>query len=335
MDKGRGAKYLILPPGHREEPPDGYIPMPSDTYAGFALLRSVPRGGSDADVAQAVAYGLRVKLYPLSQAADPPETVFVDAVNVVFDSTICYDRRFFQSLDRIVQREPWLTRDKAMIDMVKTAGIEKGQPFAPDPKTLEVLDQAAHEARTWLDARYETIFSPPFYENARWAVPGTPDVLEGQQTFFANPNSYPVDDRGVTYSFAFFSPKHLGAGSFYLMTIKDKDGLPFHGASTYRLTVPAQAPVSQYWSATVYDRATHALIRDRPRSSRSSQSPDLRTNTDGSVDIYFGPKAPDSMESNWVPTSPDGDFEVLFRFYGPQPHLSHKTWQLPDIMSTS
>ena len=61
---------------------------------------------------------------------------------------------------------------------------------------------------------------------------------------------------------AFFSAKHLGAGQYYLMTIRDKDGKPFDGSGTYRLTVPANAPVKLYWSATVYDRATHALIRE-------------------------------------------------------------------------
>jgi hypothetical protein len=55
--------------------PPGYIPLPSDTYSGFALLRSILRSGSDSDVAQAVAYGRRIRLYPLAQAADPPATV--------------------------------------------------------------------------------------------------------------------------------------------------------------------------------------------------------------------------------------------------------------------
>jgi hypothetical protein len=89
--------------------------------------------------------------------------------------------------------------------------------------------------------------------------------------------------------------------------------------------------VKQYWSATVYDRATHALIRDQRWSSRSSQRPDLQKNDDGSVNIYFGPKAPVGKESNWVPTRPSSEFEVLFRFYGPEPALFEKTWKLPDI----
>ena len=68
-----------------------------------------------------------------------------------------------------------------------------------------------------------------------------------------------------------------------------------------------------------------------PRSGRGSQTPDLQKNADGSVDIYFGPKAPPGKDSNWVPTNPDGQFEVLFRFYGPKKSLFDKTWKLPDI----
>jgi hypothetical protein len=87
------------------------------------------------------------------------------------------------------------------------------------------------------------------------------------------------------------------------MTIKDKAGQSFDGSSTYRLTVPTNPPVKQYWSATAYDRATHTLIRNLPWASRSSQTPGVQKNVDGSVDVYFGPKAPADKESNWVPTS--------------------------------
>jgi hypothetical protein len=166
-------------------------------------------------------------------------------------------------------------------------------------------------------------------------VPGSRELLEGQATFFAKPDVYPVDDRGVAYSFAYFSPKHLGAGSFYLLTIADKDGRLLDGGTTYRLAVPANAPISQYWSATVYDRATHGPIRNARWPSRSSQTPGLQKNADGSVDVYFGPKAPAGKESNWVPTSTGGGFEVLFRFYGPEKRLFDKTWKLPDIDKVS
>ena len=330
-DKGNGGKYLILPPGYADKVHDGYVPLQSDTILGFALLRSILKSGSNTDIAKAVAYGKRIKIYPLAQAGNPPATVFVDAIGVVFDATIPYDVRFFESLDRFVQAEPWLSRDKAMIDQLRTIGIAKGQTFNPDQQTRKILEGAAREAHAWLDARYQAEFEAPFNEGARWALPASPDLLEGLETFFAKPDVYPVVERGVAYSMAFFSPKHAGTGSFYLMVITDKAGAAFNGASIYRLTVPKEPPVRQYWSATVYDRATHALIRGMPHSSRSSQSPGLQTNADGSVDVWFGPTMPAGKRSNWVPTNPSGRFEVLFRFYGPKQALFDKTWQLPDI----
>jgi hypothetical protein len=106
VDKGNGGRYLILPPGYNGRAPDGYIALPSDTYQGYALLRSILNSGSDADVAKAAAYGKRIKLYPLAQSATPPATTFNDAVDVVYDATIPYDQRFYQSLNRMVQDEP-------------------------------------------------------------------------------------------------------------------------------------------------------------------------------------------------------------------------------------
>ena len=335
VDKGQGGKYLIVPPGYKDKLPAGYISLSSDTYEGYALLRSIPKSGSEPDVAKAVAYGKRVKLYPLSQAAKPPTTTFVDVVDVVYDSTITYDLRFFESLNRIVQAEPWLERDKVMIDQLKSIGIEKGKPFNPDPRTQDVLNDAAREAHAWLVARYEASFLLPYYEGSHWALPGSRELLEGQATFFAKPNVYPVDVRGVTFSYAYFTPKHLNTGSSYLLTIADKDGRLLDGGTTYRLTVPANAPVKQYWSATVYDRATHAPIRNARWPSRSSQTPRVQKNADGSVEIYFGPKAPAGNDTNWIPTSTDGGFEVLFRFYGPEKPLFDKSWQLPDIEKIS
>ena len=248
VDKGKGGKYVILPPGYKDKLPAGYIPMPSDTYEGYAQLRSIPKSGSEGDVAKAVAYGKRIKIYPLSQAAKPPATTFVDVVDVVYDATITYDLRFFESLDRIVQAEPWLERDKVMIDQLKTIGIEKGKGFNPDAKTQGILKDAAREAHALLVARYEASLASPYYEGGHWALPGSDELFEGQSTFFAKPDVYPVDIRGVTFSYAYWTPKHLGgaAGSYYLLTIADKDGRLLDGGTTYRLAVPANAPVKQY-----------------------------------------------------------------------------------------
>jgi len=332
VDKGKGGKYLILPPGYSGTVPDGHIALRSQTYQGYALLRSILRSGSDADFVKAVAYGKRIAFYPLSAAAKPPATTYLDAADVVFDATIPYDVRFFESLGRMVESQPWLERDRAMIDTLRTLGIEKGKAFNPDATTREIMNGAAREARQWLDLQYEASLVPPFYEGGHWALPAAPGLMDGMQSSFADPNHYPLDGRGTTYAMAFFCPKHSGLGSYYLMATKDNEGRPLDGGSTYCLSVPPHVPVRQYWSTTVYDRATHGLVRNMARASRSSQSPGLQVNGDGSVDIYFGPEALPNEEPNWVPTSPQGEFEVLFRFYGPDKSLfEKKTWRLPDI----
>ena len=66
VDKGKGGKYLILPPGYSGTVPDGYIALPSQTFQGYALLRSILRSGSNADFVTAVEYGKRIACYPLS-----------------------------------------------------------------------------------------------------------------------------------------------------------------------------------------------------------------------------------------------------------------------------
>lgn len=334
-DKGKGGKYLILPPGHAEPVPAGYIALPSQTYRGFAILRSIFDSASAADIAKAVEYGKRTKMYPLSQAENPPETVFVDALGKLFDSTIPYDERYFAALDRVVQHEPWIDRDKAMIDPLKTVGIVQGKPYAPDDTTVAKLKSAAEEAHGFIEQGYEKLFAAAaYYDSAHWAVPASPDVVEGLANFFSTPGVYPTDARAVSYSMGYFSAKHLGAGQFYLMSYQDKDGQGLNGGTSYRLTVPADAPVEQYWSATVYDRDTHALVRNVDRASRSSQDADLVANPDGSVDVFFGPAAPAGKQGNWVPTKAGSDFEVLFRLYGPTKPLFDKTWVLPNIAKT-
>lgn len=331
VDKGKGGKYLILPPNYKDPVPPGYIQMLSSTYTGYAILRSNLTDGSVSDVKRAVEYGKKVKIYPLSEADNPPATTFVDLIEVSFSNTIPYNLHFFEILNQFVQREPWLTRDMVMIDQLKSIGIEKGKIFQADARKQEILNAAIKDAHNWIDKRYEKIFTPPFYEGTNWALPASADVVKSLPTNYTIPNLYPVDERAVSYSMAYFSAKHLGTGQFYLMTIKDANGQSFDGSKLYKLHLPAKVPVKLYWSVTAYDRVTHALILDMKYSSRASTSPGLQKNADGSTDIYFGAKAPAGKESNWVPTDPKRKFELLARFYGPEKGFFDKTWKMDDV----
>lgn len=330
VDQGAGGKFAVLPPGFEGDLPQGLIPLQSDTFGGYALIRSNLPSHADEDVARAVEYGKRVQVYPLAEAGNPPPTVFVDAREVMFDATIQYDARLFDSLNRIVQAEPWLDRDRVMIDMLRTLGIEKGQPFAPSDEVRALLDSAAAKVRDVIEMRYEAGF-PPYWDTSRWAVPALAELTTVQPDNFSDPNTYPVDARALTYAIGYVGIKRLGRSQFYLLAHEDADGEALDGRTTYRLTVPPDAPVAQYWSVTAYDRETHALILNMDRASRSSQIPELVKNPDGSVDVYFGPEALEGHEANWVPTDPDRAFELLFRLYGPTDALFDKSWVLPDI----
>jgi hypothetical protein len=329
-DQGRGGMYLVLPPGHGGAVPDGYIVLRPGTYAGYALLRSTLKSHDQPDVEKAVAYGKRIQVYPLSAAANPPATKFTDVKDVVFDSTIRYDASYFTSLDHIIQSEPWLERDRAMISQLGTLGIEKRKLFAPDARMKALLEAGIREAHTWLDARYEASFVP-FFEASRWSLPISQPFVAEMQAGYNDPDQYFVDTRGVTYTFGFIGIKKLGSGQTYLIAIKDKDGHAFEGGMSYRLHVPPNAPVQQYWSVAAYDRETHALIRGLDRASRSTNASDLQKNADGSADIWFGPKAAAGKETNWVPTDPKRGFELMFRAYGPKKEFFEKAWVLPDV----
>jgi hypothetical protein len=329
-DRGKGGKYLILQPDSPDKVPFGYIPLRSSYFQNYAVLRSLLKSGSHADFLKAIEHAKRIQLYPLSRAARPPPTTFVDAADVVFDATIPYDLRFFQSLDRMIQYEPWNRRDKVMIDMLRSLGIVKGRPFNPDAKMQNVLEIAAREAHGLIEERFDTAF-PPYYDNRQWAVLAPFEIMDTMDTLFETHDAYPIDERGLVYSYAFSSAKHLGAGQFYFWSLKDRRGRFFDGSKSYRLAMPAKVPASQSWSAVVYDRATHTFIRDLERPGRSSLTPGLQANADGSVDLWFGPRAPFGKEPNWVPTAPHGQFEVCVRFYGPGRALFDKSWKLPDL----
>jgi hypothetical protein len=126
--------------------------------------------------------------------------------------------------------------------------------------------------------------------------------------------------------------KTPGVGQAYLGAYElHKDGSRFDGGKTYRLRVPPNAPVKQFWSVTLYDVDTRSFIVTKELIADRSSRMDLVKNADGSVDIYMGPKAPKGFEKNWIPTVPGRGWFTLFRFYAPTEAYFDKSWPLPAI----
>ncbi|WP_217362970.1 DUF1214 domain-containing protein [Roseicella sp. DB1501] len=331
VDRGVGGRFVLLPPGQAEPPlPAGYTALPCDTLGGYALFRANLASHGEEDVRRSLAYGRRVRIYPLAQAANPPPNALTDAKDVIFNSTIRYDASFFDNLNRIVQAEPWLPRDRLMINTLRSLGMERGKPFNPDAPTRTRFDAAMREVHAYLGAMYERGWEP-FFANTNWRPAADAEFVKLQVTNYSDTEAYPSDLRGLAYTYGYIGLKRLGVGQFYLIAIHDKDGKALEGGQTYRLRVPPNVPVEQYWSVTAYDRESHALIRDMPRASRSSQVAEMARNADGSIDILFGPSAPSGRDANWIPTDPRRGFELMFRVYGPRPEFFQKRWVLPDM----
>jgi hypothetical protein len=126
-----------------------------------------------------------------------------------------------------------------------------------------------------------------------------------------------------------------GIGSQYLISFIDSESKYYEGGSTYRCTLPAGIPESNFWSLTVYDNQTRSMLQTPQRypraGSQSYPTPAAVPNSDGSVDVYFGPKAPEGKESNWIQTVPGKGWFVILRLYSPLQPFFDKSWQVSEI----
>jgi hypothetical protein len=328
-DQGKGGKYLLLPPDHQGYVPPGYIGVPMKTSNGFVGLRVIIKSEDEATVRNALAYLRLIRIYPLSKSAAPPQSTFIDMADTVWDAVARFDDSFYASLARMVSEEPVQPRDAAMMGMLRTLGIDKAKDFKPDEPTRAGLKAAAEEAHAWFMDRLVT-YGDHYWPDSKWDVPAAAIGPKSGFTWEAN-GILDVDARGIAFFSFFCPPKKLGTGQFYLVTFFDGKAQRLRGGENYRLRVPGDVPVTQFWSATVYDHATCALIRNVARPSMDSYDTRASKNADGSTDVYFGPTAPKGLEANWIPTAAGNDWFPYFRFYGPQQPLFAKTWRLPDI----
>ena len=332
-DAGKGGKYLFLPPGYDQPTPEDYLVSRPATFHVYVALRPVAIGeGSMSDV---VEYSKRLKVFPLAEAVNPEPNKYIDAYPLAWSTIPGFDLGFFQDIARIVAEEPVQPRDLAMMGMLSSLGIQKDKPFAPDEDMVNSLTQGAALAEAVLQENFLTPgrTTVTFWPDGQWGRFNlSPATLAGSFTF-VDDTQLLIDERAQTFHWLTFPPKKLGKSSFYLVSMRDESGTLLDGHSAYQLQIPPGVPVSQFWSVNTYSTSTKSFITDVPKVGISSyEKESLQYNTDGSIDLYFGPDkslVPAGRESNWLPTGEN--FFLMFRFYGPQPELFQKTWRMPDL----
>ena len=333
LDQGKGGKLLFTPPGYSGAVPVGYIHVPSPNFRIALAFRSVRAPGKTS--ADAYQYAKKLRMYYLAEASNPPTQRFIDPIDTVYPTLPFYDERHFADMHAIMSTEPARPQDKVMLGMLRSLGIERGKPFAPDEVTRKAMRQAAIDAWFYLQHWFDNLPKDKFY----WPDRHYASLLmtdENKRFSFEYADSIDLIGRAAEYFWCTYMPKELSdtPATQYLMAMADKNGKPLEAGHSYKIDVPAQMPVKQFWALTVYNRDTMSFVySDTGRTTLSSYDLDtMKKNADGGVTIYIGPKAPPGLESNWIPTAGKRPLPAM-RFYGGTEALNDKSFKLPDFES--
>ncbi|WP_293061587.1 DUF1214 domain-containing protein [Okeania sp. SIO2B3] len=317
IDKGEGGKIVFTPPGYNKEIDDNeYIHVPSPNYRIAFAFRSVVLPGKTLE--DAYEYAKRTRIYYLSEADEPPEPRFIDPINDRYPTLPLYDEHLFEDIYDIVTVEPVQKKDKVMMGMLKSLGIERGKPFSPDETTELAMRQAAIDGWHYLQYLVDKeMINRPYWEDRHYYSLQPTDA--NNKFDFTYEDRIDLIERALPFFWGTFYPKELAETptTEYTAAIADKDGNLLEADKLYKVNVPADVPVEQFWGLTVYDRDTFSFIYSASnRTTLSSYDIEkMETNADGSVTLYVGPNAPDGLESNWIPTSGKRPMPVM-RFYG-------------------
>ena len=332
-DEGKGGTYLVLPPGYKDDVPSGYFVVRPKTFWSWFMVRGSTAQGLDHEVG--VMEG-KVKIYPLSAIKNPPKTEFIDVSGMSYNTVSPNDCGFFEDLNQVIQKEPIDSLDPETRGLVASIGIVKGKPFAPDARMKKLLTEAAAIGNATARA---IVFQPR--EKAAYFYPDTNSswvmAFAGKDPFFEVDGAANLDARTMFYySYTVVTPAMAGTtagkGSDYGIVYLDSKKQAFHGSKTYKLHLPPQVPVNNFWAVTMYDTQTRSQLQtSNPYPSLGSQNKGLKENADGSYDIYFGPTAPKGEESNWLETIPGKSWFTILRMYGPLEPWIKKTWRPGEI----
>ena len=336
-DKGKGGKYLILPPGYEGKIPEGYFVAHSRTYINWLPLRGFLKDGKTAAAVKMWTEGL--KIYPLADADQPPKLEVVNGTGKVMNTIHANDFTFYEEVDDVIQREPIEFLDPEIRGNLAAIGIEKGKPFAPDARMKRILTDAVAVA----NATARALAFRPRSKTIRYYGPNSAwftafDGGDYRWLIEKGRGGRNADARTLFFYIATVNTpamvlEMVGVGSQYALAVTDSQGNYLDGSQGYKLTIPADVPAKDFWSLVIYDPQTRSMLQTgQPYPSRNNErNPDMKTNEDGSTTIWFSPEPPEGHEANWIQTVPGKGWFVCLRLYGPLKPWFDKTWRPGEI----
>ncbi len=330
-DQGKGGKYLFIGPDYDGKIPEGYFVAKSTTYRHWLLMRVFVKDGDLKASTRALKEGFHS--YPLAQANNPPKQKIYDLSGKQFNTIHANDSSYYKELNAVIQYEPADAFNPELVGLFASIGIKKGEPFAPDARMQKLLKDAAAIGNA--TAR-SLVFRPRnkaayFYPDRQWytSFAGGHDFMNNGELVLDDRIMFQYAATGVTPAMAM--PK-VGTGSAYAFTAHDAKSNYLNGGKTYKVTLPAPIPVNNFWSFMVYSGQHRSMLEtDQKSAGLDSNSPTVKPNNDESYTIWFGPKAPEGHEGNWIQTLPGKSYNVLLRLYGPLEAWFDKTWKPGDF----
>ena len=310
--------YLFAGPGWNGETPKGIKQViRSETQMVGTLTRTSWAGDADHDGLVAMQRQYRIR--PLSEytgAKPPPPAPLYQFP--AWDETRANSIGFIDYLNFILQFTPPVASEKAALEQFAKIGIGPGRAFDAatlDPATRDAIEAGIKDGAAKLKATLDATTSSV-------NLFGTREFLGADY----------VMRRAVGAAIGIYGNSKEEA--YYTAYNVDADKQALDGSKTYVLHFSKEQvpPVKFFWSMTMYDLPGRLLVENPiKRYAIGSRTDGLKTNADGSVDIYLQAKSPGAeKDSNWLPTPPKGNFFMVLRMYGPQGALAADSWQAPQ-----
>jgi len=322
------GKYVFHAPGTTPPVVEGASIFESPTNSFFLGIRLLAK-----DTEQKKQDLLGVQIYPVADMAAPKKTKIVPVDGRPWIGYQPRGLEYFDTLADILLREPVAERDRFFMAMLQPLGIEIGNPYAPNERQKKILTDAALVGEAMAKANdfgNPRLKQSHYAKGSNWEIATTSPVDQRWENYEALDGRAAWFYEAVTNDAAMQS-KTPGKDQIYLGSYRDGDDDWLDGSVDYVLHVPPKAPAAEFWSVTVYDVSTRAVIHNEQKIVDKSSRMDLDKNADGSYDIYIGPNSPKSGETNWIPTVPGRAWFPYFRFYSPTEAYFDQSWILPDI----
>ena len=263
-DKGKGGKFIILPPGYKETLLQkvkakirGAHVVRTKTYGSWVIWRGFQVDGSPKPAVDATKKLFR--MYPLSQKNNPPKMTFIN-ISGKFDNTIHrMDYGYWEELNTTIQAEPLEGLDAETRGLLAAIGIKKGKEFRPDARMKTILTDAVKIGSVTSRA----LTARP-RDQRHYLYPGkrvwTNPFIQGRYDFLLDGERL-LDSRVYMHFYATgitpaMAVKNVGKGSQYAIAYLDNAGEPLDGSKTYKINLPKNIPAKDFWSFTLYDNQT-------------------------------------------------------------------------------